>query len=169
HRPRTALLGERLVIGRMPVARSDDEREPLSEPVDRIDDGIAVGYRKRPPGAEVVLDVDHDQALHPGKYSPGISPQTGTIRRQLSRVLLTPEDAMRMEVHGRTDAAVQVPLYLDGEHLHAVFTKRREDLRRHPGEISFPGGRRDEDEPDLLATALREAEEEIGLPRDAVE
>src|SRR5205814_2524199 len=38
-----------------------------------------------------------------------------------------------------------------------------------PGEISFPGGRRDEDEQDLLATALREAEEEIGLPRDAVE
>jgi 8-oxo-dGTP pyrophosphatase MutT (NUDIX family) len=50
-----------------------------------------------------------------------------------------------------------------------VFTKRREDLRRHPGEISFPGGRYDEGEIDLRATALREAEEEIGLPRDAVE
>src|SRR5438270_7653349 len=49
------------------------------------------------------------------------------------------------------------------------FTKRREDLRRHPGEISFPGGRYDEGEPDLVATALREAEEEIGLPGDAVE
>jgi 8-oxo-dGTP pyrophosphatase MutT (NUDIX family) len=56
----------------------------------------------------------------------------------------------------------------DGE-LHAVFTKRREDLRRHPGEISFPGGRREEGETDLVATALREAEEEIGLPADAVE
>lgn len=87
----------------------------------------------------------------------------------MSRVLLPPEEAMRVEVHGRTDAAVLVPLYLDGGALHAVFTKRREDLRRHPGEISFPGGRRDDDEPDLLATALREADEEIGLPRDAVE
>jgi 8-oxo-dGTP pyrophosphatase MutT (NUDIX family) len=50
-----------------------------------------------------------------------------------------------------------------------VFTKRRDDLRRHPGEISFPGGRYDEGERDLIATALREAEEEIGLPPDAVE
>jgi len=98
-----------------------------------------------------------------------VAPQSEAIRGQLSRVLLTPEDANAVEVHGRTDAAVLVPLFLDGDDLHAVFTKRRDDLRRHPGEISFPGGRRDEGEPDLLATALREAEEEIGLPRDAVE
>jgi 8-oxo-dGTP pyrophosphatase MutT (NUDIX family) len=98
-----------------------------------------------------------------------LAPQTGSIRRQLRGVLLTPEDATGVEVHGRTDAAVLVPLFLKGGDLHAVFTKRREDLRRHPGEISFPGGRRDEGEHDLLATALREAEEEIGLPRDAGE
>jgi 8-oxo-dGTP pyrophosphatase MutT (NUDIX family) len=82
---------------------------------------------------------------------------------------LRPEDVAEVEVHGRTEAAVLVPLYLEGGALHAVFTKRREDLRRHPGEISFPGGRRDEHEPDLLTTALREAQEEIGLPPDAVE
>jgi 8-oxo-dGTP pyrophosphatase MutT (NUDIX family) len=84
-------------------------------------------------------------------------------------VLLSPQDAVALEVHGRTDAAVLVPLYVDGDELHAVFTKRRDDLRRHPGEISFPGGRYDEGEEDLRATALREAEEEIGLPADAVE
>ena len=63
-----------------------------------------------------------------------------------------------------------VPLYLDaaGE-LHAVFTERRADMRRHAGEISFPGGRRDEDDADLCATALRETHEEIGLPPGAVE
>jgi 8-oxo-dGTP pyrophosphatase MutT (NUDIX family) len=74
-----------------------------------------------------------------------------------------------MDVHGRTDAAVLVPLYEDraGE-LHAVFTRRRDDLRRHAGEISFPGGRQDPGE-DLLTTALREAHEEIGLPPDTVE
>ncbi len=44
-----------------------------------------------------------------------------------------------------------------------IFTERRADLRRHAGEISFPGGRRDPDDPDLVATALREAEEEIAL------
>ena len=62
------------------------------------------------------------------------------------------------------------PLYLDaaGE-LHAVFTKRRDDLKRHAGEISFPGGRRDPEDADLTATALREAHEEIGLPPEAVE
>ena len=62
-----------------------------------------------------------------------------------------------------------VPLYVQDGRLHAVFTKRRDDLRRHPGEISFPGGRQDDDESDLRLTALREAEEEIGLPREAVE
>jgi 8-oxo-dGTP pyrophosphatase MutT (NUDIX family) len=64
---------------------------------------------------------------------------------------------------------VLVPLYLDGDELHAVFTKRREELRRHPGEISFPGGRRDDEDQSLAHTALREAEEEIGLPRESVE
>ena len=50
-----------------------------------------------------------------------------------------------------------------------MFTKRRDDLKRHAGEISFPGGRRDPEDADLTATALREAHEEIGLPPDAVE
>ena len=83
-------------------------------------------------------------------------------------MLLTAEAASALEVRGRTDAAVLVALYLDDGRVHAVFTKRRENLRRHPGEISFPGGRRDETDPDLLATALREADEEIGLAPSAV-
>jgi 8-oxo-dGTP pyrophosphatase MutT (NUDIX family) len=69
-----------------------------------------------------------------------------------------------MKVHGGRVAAVLAPLYADAAgDLHAIFTKRRQDLRRHPGEISFPGGRRDEGEA-LRDTALREAHEEIGLP-----
>jgi 8-oxo-dGTP pyrophosphatase MutT (NUDIX family) len=91
------------------------------------------------------------------------------LRDELRRVLLTVESAMALDVLGRTDAAVLVALYLRDGELHGVFTKRRDDLRRHPGEISFPGGRYDEGERDLIATALREAEEEIGLPADAVE
>jgi 8-oxo-dGTP pyrophosphatase MutT (NUDIX family) len=87
---------------------------------------------------------------------------------QLGRVLLTAEAASSLDVRGRTDAAVLVALYLQQGRLHAVFTKRREDMRRHPGEISFPGGRHDDTDPDLQATALREAEEEIGLPPSAV-
>jgi 8-oxo-dGTP pyrophosphatase MutT (NUDIX family) len=66
-------------------------------------------------------------------------------------------------VHGRTDAAVLVPLFLRDDEPHVVLTLRREDLRRHAGEISFPGGREDPEDADLRATALREAQEEIGL------
>jgi 8-oxo-dGTP pyrophosphatase MutT (NUDIX family) len=65
---------------------------------------------------------------------------------------------------------VLVPLFLaseDGEP-HVVFTRRGADLRRHAGEISFPGGRRDPADAGLRDTALREAEEEIGLPRAQV-
>jgi 8-oxo-dGTP pyrophosphatase MutT (NUDIX family) len=61
-------------------------------------------------------------------------------------------------------AAVLVPLYEDGAgELRVVLTKRRADLRRHAGEISFPGGRHDPGDASLSDTALREAEEEIGL------
>ncbi|HEX8375155.1 MAG TPA: CoA pyrophosphatase, partial [Geminicoccaceae bacterium] len=83
---------------------------------------------------------------------------------------LTAEEAAAMDsIGGQNDAAVLVPLYLHGGDLHAVFTKRRDDLRRHAGEISFPGGRPDFPEEELRVTALREAEEEIGLPREDVE
>jgi 8-oxo-dGTP pyrophosphatase MutT (NUDIX family) len=76
-------------------------------------------------------------------------------------------------VSGGTDqipAAVLVPLFLtaDTNEPHVVLTRRRADLRRHAGEISFPGGRRDPSDEQLANTALREAEEEIGLPRAEV-
>jgi 8-oxo-dGTP pyrophosphatase MutT (NUDIX family) len=75
-----------------------------------------------------------------------------------------------LSVPGARHAAVLVPLYVDAAGaLHAVFTERRADLRRHPGEISFPGGSREDADRDLRATALRETHEEIGLPPDAVE
>jgi 8-oxo-dGTP pyrophosphatase MutT (NUDIX family) len=90
------------------------------------------------------------------------------VAERLRKALLDPEEAARLDVHGRIDAAVLVPLYLDGTALHAVFTRRRDDLRRHGGEISFPGGRQDEGE-DLRLTALREADEEIGLDAGDVE
>jgi 8-oxo-dGTP pyrophosphatase MutT (NUDIX family) len=88
--------------------------------------------------------------------------------RSLKGLLLDPVDAESLEAHGRTEAAVLVPMHGWPENPGLVFTERRSDLSRHAGEISFPGGRRDEGE-SLLDTALREAEEEIGLSRDEVE
>jgi 8-oxo-dGTP pyrophosphatase MutT (NUDIX family) len=68
-----------------------------------------------------------------------------------------------------TEAAVLLPLFGWPDEPGLVFTERRADLRRHGGEISFPGGRFDPSDADLSATALREAEEEIGLDPAAVE
>lgn len=65
-------------------------------------------------------------------------------------------------------AAVLVPLLAGADGSRIVFTKRTDHLSRHPGEISFPGGLADEGE-DLKATALREAEEELGLAPSDVE
>ena len=86
----------------------------------------------------------------------------------LRGLLLDPAEAAELEAHGRTEAAVLVPMHGWPDNPGLVFTERRSDLKRHAGEISFPGGRRDEGE-ELLDTALREAEEEIGLARDNVE
>jgi 8-oxo-dGTP pyrophosphatase MutT (NUDIX family) len=58
---------------------------------------------------------------------------------------------------------VLLPLYGWPEEPGLIFTERRADLRRHAGEISFPGGRHDEADADLQTTALREAQEEIAL------
>jgi 8-oxo-dGTP pyrophosphatase MutT (NUDIX family) len=85
----------------------------------------------------------------------------------LRDLLLTPEQAAEIDAPGTKDAAVLVPLYRAP--LKAVFTERRADLRRHAGEISFPGGRQDHPEERLLTTALREAEEEIGLDPQQVD
>lgn len=87
----------------------------------------------------------------------------------LREALLSPAAAEAIDAHGQTDAAVLVPLFGFPHRPGLVFTERRHDLRRHAGEISFPGGRRDHPDEELRITALREAEEEIGLVPEAVE
>ena len=74
-----------------------------------------------------------------------------------------------MRPRGGTDAAVLVPIYGWPGKAGLVFTERRADLRRHAGEISFPGGRKEQGDADLAGTALREAHEEIGLDPTSVE
>ena len=91
------------------------------------------------------------------------------LRSQLREALLAPEHAAGLTASGSTRAAVLVPLRERDGRLDVVLTRRRNDMRRHAGEIAFPGGRADPEDPSLTATALREAEEEIGLPAGNVE
>ena len=66
-------------------------------------------------------------------------------------------------------AAVLVPLFEREERLHVLYTRRSDRLLSHQGQVAFPGGKVDLADADLLATALREAHEEIGLRPDSVE
>jgi 8-oxo-dGTP pyrophosphatase MutT (NUDIX family) len=66
-------------------------------------------------------------------------------------------------------ASVLVPLVQRPEGLRVLLTQRTDHLRDHAGQISFPGGRVEDEDVDAVAAALREAEEEIGLPRSAVD
>lgn len=65
-------------------------------------------------------------------------------------------------------AAVLVPIVMRPEPA-VLLTQRTATLRKHPGQISFPGGRCEPDDPDPVATALREAQEEVGLPPERVQ
>ena len=60
-------------------------------------------------------------------------------------------------------AAVLAPILTRGETHHVLFTRRSDDLGEHPGQMSFPGGGAEPEDDDLRGTALREADEEIGL------
>jgi 8-oxo-dGTP pyrophosphatase MutT (NUDIX family) len=67
-----------------------------------------------------------------------------------------------------TPAAVLVPLIDHPHGMSVLLTQRTAHLTAHAGQISFPGGRIEDADPDAVAAALRETEEEVGLPPDRV-
>lgn len=66
-------------------------------------------------------------------------------------------------------AGVLVAVEVTPDGPQVVLTKRSSALKHHPGQVAFPGGKKDKEDPDIVSTALREASEEIGLPQQNVE
>lgn len=113
-----------------------------------------------------VLQVDHDLEVVPPTLL-----QPHALRQRFAHpppwepeVRSEPPFSDRAPTH----AAVLVPLVMR-EELMVLLTQRTAHLSSHSGQIAFPGGKSDPQDADAIDTALREAHEEIGLPRSAVE
>ncbi len=90
----------------------------------------------------------------------------GMLRSAIVEVLRR-RTTVQAHPHGFRQAAVLLPLYETEAGLHLLLAQRTEQVPTHKGQIAFPGGGFEVADGDLLATALREAEEEIGLrPQD---
>jgi len=75
----------------------------------------------------------------------------------------------RIPVEDRIPAAVLIPLIVRAGRVHLLMEKRPESVEHHKGQVSFPGGVREPHDRDAVATALREAHEEVGLDPADVE
>ncbi len=103
--------------------------------------------------------------------APAVShhPSVDYASLDLSEMLLTAEDAVDLQAHGNREAAVLVPITDWPHDPKLIFTERNADLKKHAGEISFPGGMSEDDDPNLEWTALRETHEEVSISPDRVE
>lgn len=78
-------------------------------------------------------------------------------------ISLSEINPIKLTDDGSPRGAVIIPIFEKDNQLHMLFTKRTEGLRTHKGQISFPGGKKDQEDGSLLQCALREAKEEIGI------
>jgi 8-oxo-dGTP pyrophosphatase MutT (NUDIX family) len=101
--------------------------------------------------------------------------RVGDLRRALAGRPFSTLDLSRVSPAYRSsegalsEAAVLVPVFEKGGAGHVLLMRRRPDLRRHPGQISFPGGTLEAADADALSAALREAHEEVGIAPADVE
>lgn len=85
----------------------------------------------------------------------------------IDKIKHTLQDRIPQPITNHSPSAVMLLLFSINNELHLLFTKRAEHLIHQPGDISFPGGRKENDETPL-ETALRETEEELGIPSDNI-
>ena len=97
------------------------------------------------------------------------------ISERLSKIntsFTSDNDLMENEVvrtENLTEAAVLIPIVERNNGLKLILTKRSNNLKQHPGQVSFPGGKSEKTDKSLVATALRETREEIGINNKNVE
>lgn len=88
------------------------------------------------------------------------------LENKIKRILARRNKSFLKE-EGLSQAAVLIPFFRKKGESYILFTRRTDKVKHHKGQISFPGGRHDEKDKDLLTTALRETWEEMGIqPKD---
>ncbi len=97
-----------------------------------------------------------------------LKPVPKPSKEEIARILANHEKHCIAESPRLKDAAVLIPLFEKDGEFHVLLMRRSDKVEYHKGQISFPGGGRDEGDPTMRDTALREAYEEVGLrPEDA--
>lgn len=123
----------------------------------------------RPVFEPEVLPIETTGSGLPAVASYRLTP-AGLRERFAQRLAWAPEPFEPLAQQGDPRlAAVLVPLVVRDAHLSVLLTQRADHLSDHAGQISFPGGRREPSDPDAVATALREAQEEVALAPERVE
>jgi 8-oxo-dGTP pyrophosphatase MutT (NUDIX family) len=122
-----------------------------------------------------ILDPQAIPVIGSDQHLPAVDP--ARLTAEALRRRFTGAHAWQADIRGDTGfdadalapASVLVPLVQRPDGLKVLLTQRTDHLRDHAGQISFPGGRVEAHDIDAVAAALREAEEEVGLPRSAVD
>lgn len=123
----------------------------------------------------LILDPEAVPVLRRDDASPAVPVERLTPTALRQRFASPPVWEPEMRGDGRllerepSAASVLVPLVARGDGMSVLLTRRTDHLRDHAGQISFPGGRAEDEDVDVVATALRETEEEIGLARGHID